>query len=182
MNANDYLSLYQNLTANGYTGTMEELMQQMLADQDPRAIDQNIGMVTAYAYAVSKGYDGTEDEFAELLANFADAAQRAEQAAARAVAAKADAQDAQDAAEAAQRAAAQSATDAADSATDAGNAKDAAETAQRAAAQSATDAAASASMATSVVNLTDKDDENKLYEMAWSVEGGFPVLTLTERT
>jgi len=69
MNANEYLSLYQNLTANGYTGTMEELMEQMQADQDPRAVEQNIGMVTAYAYAVSKGYTGTEDEFAELMAN-----------------------------------------------------------------------------------------------------------------
>ena len=69
MNANDYLSLYQNLTANGYTGTMEELMEQMQADQDPRTVEQNIGMVTAYAYAVSKGYTGTEDEFAELMAN-----------------------------------------------------------------------------------------------------------------
>lgn len=33
------------------------------------ALDQNIGMVTAYAYARSKGYTGTEDEFAEALAN-----------------------------------------------------------------------------------------------------------------
>jgi len=78
MNANDYLSLYQNLTANGYTGTMEELMEQMQADQDPRAVEQNIGMVTAYAYAVSKGYTGTEDEFAELMANFGTTAQEIE--------------------------------------------------------------------------------------------------------
>ena len=34
----------------------------------------------------------------------------------------------------------------------------------------------------SAISLTDKDDENKLYAMAWSVENGFPVLTLTERT
>jgi len=80
MNTNDYLRLYQNLTANGYTGTMEELMEQMQADQDPRAVDQNIGMVTAYAYAVSKGYTGTEDEFAELMANLGTTAQEIETA------------------------------------------------------------------------------------------------------
>ena len=32
-------------------------------------LDQNIGMVSAYAYAVSKGYQGTEEQFAEELAN-----------------------------------------------------------------------------------------------------------------
>lgn len=32
-------------------------------------LDQNIGMVSAYAYAVSKGYTGTEEQFAEELAN-----------------------------------------------------------------------------------------------------------------
>ena len=47
---------------------------------------------------------------------------------------------------------------------------------------SAAEAAASAALATSVVNLTDKDDSNTLYAMAWSIEDGFPVLTLTERT
>lgn len=33
------------------------------------ALDQNIGMVTAYAYAVSKGYTGTEEQFAQELAS-----------------------------------------------------------------------------------------------------------------
>lgn len=144
MNATDYVQLYQNLVAKGYTGTMEEMMQQILADQDQHSVDQQIGMVTAYAYAVSKGYSGTEDEFAELLANFAAAAQRAEQAAAQAVAAKADAQAAQAAAEAAQTAAQGSATAAAGSATDADTAKTAAEAAQDAAEGSATAAAGSA--------------------------------------
>lgn len=32
-------------------------------------IDQNIGMVTAYAYAVSKGYKGTEEQFAQDMAD-----------------------------------------------------------------------------------------------------------------
>ncbi len=210
MNASDYVQLYQNLVANGYTGTMEELMQQILSDRDPHAVDQNIGMVTAYAYAVSKGFVGTEDDFAQLLADFADAAQRAEQAAKEAETAKTDAEAAKTGAQRAASAAAESATEAgnaktdaedaktgaqraasaaAESATEAGNAKTDAEDAKTearraasAAADSSTAAAKSAALATSVVNLTDKDDENKLYAMAWSVENGFPVLTLTERT
>lgn len=41
-------------------------------------VRKNLGMVTAYAYAVSKGYTGTEEEFAELMASYADVAQDAE--------------------------------------------------------------------------------------------------------
>lgn len=37
---------------------------------------QDLGPVTAYAYAVSEGYTGTEEEFAEVLANFADSAEQ----------------------------------------------------------------------------------------------------------
>lgn len=37
-----------------------------------------IGIATAYAYAVSKGYTGTQDEFAELMAGQATVAQRTE--------------------------------------------------------------------------------------------------------
>ena len=182
MNASDYVQLYQNLVANGYTGTMEELMQQILSDRDPHAVDQNIGMVTAYAYAVSKGFVGTEDDFAQLLADFADAAQRAEQAAKEAETAKTDAEAAKTGAQRAASAAAESATEAGNAKTDAEDAKTEARRAASAAADSSTAAAKSAALATSVVNLTDKDDENKLYAMAWSVENGFPVLTLTERT
>lgn len=40
-----------------------------------------LGMVSAYAYAVSKGYTGTEEEFAEGLARSADYADNAEQSA-----------------------------------------------------------------------------------------------------
>lgn len=246
MNANDYLKLYQDLTAKGYTSTMEELMEQILADQDPRAVDQQIGMVTAYAYAVSKGFVGTEDEFAELMANLgttaqeikaavenfvnntvpaavqqvtatgetqvrnvntagetqlqsvntAGAAQRqqitTEGTQQRQSVTEAGAQQLQainTAGEAVMAAAERSASAAARSATEAGSAKTDAEAAKTeaqraasAAADSSAAAATSAALATSVVNLTDKDDENKLYSMAWSVENGFPVLTLTERT
>lgn len=36
-------------------------------------ITKDLGPVTAYKYAVSKGYTGTEEEFAELMANLATA-------------------------------------------------------------------------------------------------------------
>ena len=44
-------------------------------------ISKDLGMVTAYAYAVSKGYTGTEDEFAQLMASYADVGQTAVDAA-----------------------------------------------------------------------------------------------------
>lgn len=40
-------------------------------------IDKNLGRVTAYAYAVEKGYTGTEEEFAELMASYATVAESA---------------------------------------------------------------------------------------------------------
>lgn len=44
-------------------------------------VTKDLGMVTAYAYAVSKGYTGTEEEFAELMASYASVAQKAVDAA-----------------------------------------------------------------------------------------------------
>ena len=41
-------------------------------------VRKDLGMVTAYAYAVSKGYTGTEAEFAELMASYATVAESAE--------------------------------------------------------------------------------------------------------
>lgn len=40
--------------------------------------DKNLGHVSAYAYAKSKGYTGTEEEFAQLMASYADVAVQAE--------------------------------------------------------------------------------------------------------
>lgn len=40
-----------------------------------------IGHATAYAYAKSKGYTGTEEEFAELMADYASVGQAAAQSA-----------------------------------------------------------------------------------------------------
>ena len=39
--------------------------------------DKNLGHVSAYAYAKSKGYTGTEEEFAELMASYATVAEAA---------------------------------------------------------------------------------------------------------
>ena len=59
-------------------------------------IRKDLGTVTAYAYAVSKGYTGTEAEFAELMASYAEVAEEAAQSAS----------DAENAAERAEQAAA----------------------------------------------------------------------------
>lgn len=60
--------------------------------------NQYIGHATAYAYAKSKGYTGTEEEFAELMADYASVGQAAAQSAQHA------AQSAQQAAQSAQTA------------------------------------------------------------------------------
>lgn len=62
-------------------------------------ITKDLGMVTAYAYAVSKGYTGTETEFAELMASYATVAQEAVDAALAAAQSAQSARDAQTAAE-----------------------------------------------------------------------------------
>ena len=38
---------------------------------------KDLGIATAYGYAVSKGYSGTEEEFAELMASYATVAEEA---------------------------------------------------------------------------------------------------------
>ena len=40
-------------------------------------IQKDLGAATAYGYAVEKGYTGTEAEFAELMADYAEVGQRA---------------------------------------------------------------------------------------------------------
>ena len=55
---------------------------------------KDLGAVSAYAYAVEKGYTGTEAEFAELMADYANVGQRAEDAADSALESKSAAQTA----------------------------------------------------------------------------------------
>lgn len=102
--------------------------------------DFNLGTVTAYGYAKDKGYAGTEDEFAELMASYAqvaeDAAESAEQAAQSATTATTKAGEA-----------ATSATNAANANTAAQAAKTGAETAAQTATTKAGEASASATTA-----------------------------------
>lgn len=91
------------------------------------AIRKDLGIATAYGYAVSKGYTGTEEEFAVLMASYASVGQTATQAAESAsesatASAGSAAQSAQSATNASnsEAAASTSATNAAGSATDAG--------------------------------------------------------------
>ena len=49
-------------------------------------VNKNLGHATAYGYAKSKGYTGTEEEFSELMADYAEVGERAEQAATAAAA------------------------------------------------------------------------------------------------
>ena len=66
-------------------------------------MEKNLGHATAYGYAKSKGYSGTEDEFAQLMGDYASvgqsAAQSAEQAAASAESASGSAATASQAAQ-----------------------------------------------------------------------------------
>ena len=124
-------------------------------------ITKDLGVVTAYGYAVSKGYEGTEEEFAELMASYATVAEQAAQsaetaeeaaeAAAQAVldanAAKTAAQAAQSAAESASTTATSAATSASNSASSATSSASTASTAATTATEKATEAAASATAA-----------------------------------
>ena len=57
-------------------------------------ITKDLGAATAYGYAAEKGYTGTETEFAELMADYANVGQRAKNAADNASESKSAAQTA----------------------------------------------------------------------------------------
>lgn len=97
-------------------------------------ITKDLGAVSAYAYAVEKGYTGTEAEFAELMASYATVAQQA-------------GESAQTASEKAQQASA-SATSASQSASSASASAQTAQTAQQTATAKASEAQQSAQTAT----------------------------------
>ena len=122
--------------------------------------DFNLGTVTAYGYAKDKGYTGTEDEFAALMASYADvaeqAAESAEQAAASATTATTKASEASDSASAASasKTAAQNAQSSAESAattatTKASEASNSASTAMTKAGEATTAAGTATTAATS---------------------------------
>ena len=130
-------------------------------------ITKDLGVATAYGYAKSKGYTGTEEEFAELMASYADVAQQAEASAQdaedakdAAITAKTAAQTAQTAAESAQTAAAGSAQTASTKASEASNSAQTAAGSATAAGDSATAAAGSAETAqTAAQTATTKASE-----------------------
>ena len=109
------------------------------------AIIKDLGAVTAYAYAVEQGYTGTEEEFAELMASYADVAEDAAESAAAAEQAKEDAVTAKTAAEAA---AATATTKASAAATSADAASSSASTATTAATTATTKAGEATTAAT----------------------------------
>lgn len=118
------------------------------------SVRKDLGMVTAYAYAVSKGYTGTEEEFAELMADYAEVGERAEAAAeaaaASATAASGSASDSAASATAAEGFAGNASTAAGNASQAAQNASQSASAASgsaTAAGQSATAAAGSATTA-----------------------------------
>lgn len=97
-------------------------------------VNKNLGHATAYGYAKSKGYTGTEEEFSELMADYAEVGERAEQAATAAAASA--------------TAASGSASDSAASATAAEGFAGTASTAAGTASQAATTASGAATTAT----------------------------------
>lgn len=125
-------------------------------------MEKNLGHATAYGYAKSKGYSGTEDEFAQLMADYASvgqsAAQSAEQAAASATSASGSAATASQAAQTATDKASEAVTAADTATTKASEANASADTASSAAtsagtsAQTATTAAATATTKASEAN------------------------------
>lgn len=129
-------------------------------------INKNLGTVTAYGYAKSKGYTGTEEEFAELMADYAIVGEQAAASAQEAAASAQEAQDAKDEAEAAASsaqasgsAAASSASAAASAAQEAAGSASAASAAQQgaeAAQQAAEDAQGAAEQAATAAG-TAKD-------------------------
>lgn len=108
-------------------------------------VNKNLGHATAYGYAKSKGYTGTEDEFAALMADYAAVGERAE-AAATAAAASATAASGSASDSAASATAAAGSSTAASTA--AGNASQAAQTATTKASEAAQSATAAAGSAT----------------------------------
>lgn len=108
---------------------------------------KDLGLVTAYAYAVSQGYTGTEEEFAELMASYATVAEEAAESAAEAAASATAAGASETNAASSAASANQSATSAGNSATSASGSAVQAQSSATAAGQSATQAAGSATAA-----------------------------------
>ena len=129
-------------------------------------ITKDLGVVTAYGYAVSKGYTGTEEEFAELMASYATVAEEAAQSAStasekaqQAAQAVLDAVSAKDAAVQAKNDAETAKTSAQQFATSAGNSASAASGSAISASQSASSANSSAESASASAQSASQSAE-----------------------
>lgn len=119
-------------------------------------INKNLGTVTAYGYAKSKGYTGTEEEFAELMADYATVGQQAAESAQEAAASAQGAQAAKDAAEVAASSAQASGSAAASSASAAATAAQAASSSATAASTAQQGAAAAQEAAVSAQGAAEQ--------------------------
>ena len=123
-------------------------------------VRKNLGIVTAYAYARSKGYEGTEEEFAELMASYADVAEEAAQSASEAAQSAVDAAESESAAAGSALSAQQSAQAAAGQVEAAQAAKTGAEQAAGAAENSANTAAGRALAASGFADAAEQSATN----------------------
>lgn len=135
---------------------------------------KDLGAVSAYAYAVEKGYTGTEAEFAELMADYAEVGQRAEDAADSALESKTAAQTAATTATTAAQTATTKAAEASTSASTATSAKDTAVSASQTATSKASEATTAAATATSAATTatTAKDDAVSAKTAAETAQAG----------
>ena len=127
-------------------------------------MEKNLGHATAYGYAKSKGYSGTEDEFAQLMADYASvgqsAAQSAEQAAASATSASGSAATASQAAQTATSKASEAVTAADTATTKASEASTSADTASAAATSAITSAQTATAKAGTATAKADEASES----------------------
>ena len=142
---------------------------------------KDLGAATAYGYAAEKGYTGTEEEFAELMASYATVGQtavnaaqtattKASEAATSATTATAKASEATTAATTATNKAAEAQADADAAALDASQALSAASTATTKASEATTAAATATSAATTAT--TAKDDAVSAKTAAQTAQAG----------
>jgi peptidoglycan/xylan/chitin deacetylase (PgdA/CDA1 family) len=110
-------------------------------------MSKDLGMADAYAFAVSKGYTGTREEFAELMASYADVADDARASKEAAETAQRASESARDTAQASAQTATTKASEASQSATQASQSASTATTKASEASQSAQSASTSAQTA-----------------------------------
>lgn len=121
---------------------------------------KDLGMADAYAFAVSKGYAGTREEFAELMASYAHVAEEAQEAREGAEAAQRGAETAESNAQGFAQTASEKASEAAQSASQAsGSASTASEKAQVATTKASEASQSAQNASTSATTASNKASE-----------------------